>query len=403
MSAWRAFPAAPHRMMFVVGMLAATLGGLWWAMSMAGRLLPALAPPAQVAPIWVHAWLMVFGLLGPFFFGFLFTTFPRWQNGPEVRRPVYVAVFAALLTALALALWGAMGSPSMFLAGVVVAGVAWLAAWVVLLRIMLAARSIVSHAIVAACALGLGAMTQFGFVAGLWLGDAAVLHMALRAALWGCVVPLVYAVCHRMIPFFTQSAVPGYKAFRPEWWLVTASTLCLAHLILALAGALGWLWLGDGLLAALTLYGGLRWRPWQARGIPLLWTLYVAYFWLPLGLGLQFAADVSYALTGDWLLGRAPLHALGIGFLSSLVVAMASRVTLGHSGRQLLMDRFTVACFLALQLAAVLRVGSELVGFPVLALSLIAVAALVWSGAIMAWSLRYGRMLVLPRIDGRPG
>jgi uncharacterized protein involved in response to NO len=291
----------------------------------------------------------------------------------------------------------------MFLAGVAVAGVAWLAAWAVLLRIMLASRSIVSHAIVAACALGLGAMAQLGFVAGLWLGDAAILHMALRAALWGCIVPLVYAVCHRMIPFFTQSAVPDYKAFRPEWWLVTVSTLCLAHLVLALAGALSWLWPGDGLLAALALYGGLRWRPWQARGIPLLWTLYVAYFWLPLGLGLQFAADVAYALTGDWLLGRAPLHALGIGFLSSLVVAMASRVTLGHSGRQLLMDRFTVACFLALQLAAVLRVGSELVGFPVLALSLIAVAALVWSGGIMAWSFRYGRMLVLPRIDGRPG
>jgi uncharacterized protein involved in response to NO len=77
-----------------------------------------------------------------------------------------------------------------------------------------------------------------------------------------------------------------------------------------------------------------------------------------LGLGLQFAADLSFALTGDWALGRAPLHALGIGFLSSLVLAMATRVTLGHSGRRLIMDRFTVACFVALQVAALLRVAS---------------------------------------------
>jgi uncharacterized protein involved in response to NO len=397
------FAAAPHRMMFVVGMLTAATGGLWWTAGMVGRLLPAFLPPAQVAPVWVHGWLMTFGLLGPFIFGFLFTTFPRWMSGPEVRRPVYVAVFVALLLSLGLALPGATGSAAAFLAGVVTAALTWFVAWIILLRIMLTSASVVSHAVVAACAIGLGAAAQLSFAAGLWLGEAAILHVALLAVLWGCLLPLVYAVCHRMIPFFTQAAVPGYRAVRPGWWLAAASVLCLAHLGLALAGAFGWLWLVDGPLAALTLYGGLRWRPLAARGIALLWTLYVAYFWLPLGLGLQFAADVAFARTGDWLLGRAPLHALGIGFLSSLVVAMASRVTLGHSGRQLVMDRFTVACFLALQLAAVLRVGSELVAAPSAVLPLIAASALAWTGGMIAWSIRYGGMLVRPRVDGRPG
>jgi uncharacterized protein involved in response to NO len=114
-------------------------------------------------------------------------------------------------------------------------------------------------------------------------------------------------------------------------------------------------------------------------------------------------ADVSFALTGDWLLGRAPLHALGIGFLSSLVVAMASRVTLGHSGRKLVMDRFTLGCFLALQVAAILRVGSELLSLPVVVLPLILASALIWVTGMAFWSFRYGKMLVLPRIDGRPG
>jgi len=392
-------------MMFVAGMLVSVAGGLWWAASLASRLWPALMPPVAVAPVWAHAWMMVFGVLGPFIFGFLFTTFPRWQNGPEVRRAVYVPVFGLLVLSFLLALAGALASPTAFLGGVVVASLAWLAAWLVLLSVMLRAEKIVSHAVVAAAAVGLLALSQAAFAAGLWQDDAAILHAALRAALWGGLLPLVYAVCHRMIPFFTQSAVPVYTMVRPAWWLVAFSLLCLGHVGLSLAGAFGRLWAVDGPLAALALYGGLAWRPIKSRKVPLLWTLYVAYFWLPLGLGLQFAADLSFAFTGDWALGRAPLHALGIGFLSSLVLAMATRVTLGHSGRRLVMDRFTVACFVALQGAAVLRVASELLAglAPPAVLPLVAAAALLWLAGMVPWALRYGRMLVLPRVDGRPG
>jgi uncharacterized protein involved in response to NO len=288
---------------------------------------------------------------------------------------------------------------------VLLACLAWLVAWVVLLSVMLRAQKIVPHAVVAAAAVGVVALSQLAFAAGLWRDDAAILHTALRAALWGGLLPLVYAVCHRMIPFFTQSAVPVYTMVRPLWWLVAVSLLCLAHLLLSLLGAFAWLWTVDGPLAALALYGWLAWKPMKSRKVPLLWTLYVACFWLPLGLGLQFAADLSFAFTGDWALGRAPLHALGIGFLSSLVLAMATRVTLGHSGRRLVMDRFTVACFVALQAAAVLRVASELVAgvTPAAMLPLAATAALLWLAGMAPWTARYGRMLVLPRIDGRPG
>ena len=251
-------------MMFVAGMLAATAGGLWWAASLLGRLWPALMPPAQIAPIWAHAWLMVFGVLGPFVFGFLFTTFPRWQNGPEVRRALYLPVFVALALSIVLALAGAMGAAAAFRTGVLLACAAWLVAWGVLLSVMLRAQVVVSHAVVAAVAVGVAASSQVTFAAGLWRDDAAVLHLALRAALWGGILPLVYAVCHRMIPFFTQSAVPVYTMVRPLWWLVAVSLLFLAHLALSLAGAFGWLWAVDAPAAALTLYCGLRWGPLQA-------------------------------------------------------------------------------------------------------------------------------------------
>jgi uncharacterized protein involved in response to NO len=353
----------------------------------------------------MHGWLMRWGQFGPFIFGFLFTVLPRWQSGPEVPKPVCAAVFAAAVSALALGFAGLLGDATLFFAAIVLLAFTWLSAWVVLLWIMLKAEGLVAHAVVAAIALGCAAMAQFCYAIGIYTGDAALLHLMLRTALWGGLLPLVYAVCHRMLPFFAQGVLMGYRVYRPTWRLVAVTALCYLHLALALAGLYAWLWLVTAPLLWITLVGGLRWEPLRSRGTPLLWTLFLAYLWLPLGLALQLASDLSFAISGDWMLGRAPLHALGIGFLASLVVAMATRVTLGHSGRRLVMDRYTLACFVAVQVAAVLRVASELAlpPAPALFVPLAALAALAWLAGFLPWAVRYGRMCLEPRIDGRPG
>lgn len=406
LTSWpRALAAAPHRMMFFAGMLAAVVSGLWWLLELAGRVAPALAPPAAVAPLWAHSWLMLFGLFGPFILGFLFTTFPRWQSGPEVPRSAYLPVFVLVICSLAAAVAGLLFSSLWFFIGVVLGALAWLAGWIVLLRAMLAAQNVVSHAIVAAGAIGLGAASHFLFAVGIYTGDVTLLHMVLRLTLWASLLPLFFAVCHRMVPFFTQAAVPGYQAHRPLWWLVLATVLFLSHQAMALASLYGWLWLPDGLLFGLTLLAGLRWRPLAARGIPLLWTLYVAYFWLPAGLLLQLVADLGFALTGDWLVGRAPVHALGIGFMSSMLLAMVTRVSLGHSGRRLWMDRFTVLCFFAVQATTVLRIAGELsqARWPAVFMALLLASVGFWVAGLGPWALRYGRMYLQPRVDGRAG
>jgi len=402
----RVFTAAPHRMMFFAGMLTAVATGVWWLAEMLGRVYPGLGlPPVQVAPMWVHAFLMLYCLVGSFIFGFLFTTFPRWQAGPEVPRSVYATVFAFVVAGLVASFGGLYLDARLFVFGAGFVAVGWWLGWLGLLWVMVNANGIVAHAVVAAIALGIGGAALTVFVFAFYAGDATLLHMVLRAAMWGYLLPLVYGVCHRMLPFFSQSVIPGYRVYRPAWRLVSVTVLCYLHVALALAGAYGWLWVADAPLALITLTGGLRWEPLRSRGTPLLWTLYAAYLWLPLGLLLQTIADVSYALTGEWLLGRAPLHALGIGFLASLVVAMATRVTLGHSGRKLWMDRYTVVCFLLVQAAAVLRVLSEISAsvLPQLFLGLVAASAAAWLAGLAPWAVRYGRIYLVPRTDGRPG
>lgn len=400
-----AFTAAPHRMLFTAGMAAAAASGAWWAVELVGRSWPSGLPAVRVAPIWAHAWLMLYALFGPFMLGFLFTTFPRWMNGPPVPRAGYLATFALFVGSLVVALAGLWTGPKVFAGGVLLGSLAWALGWVLLLRVLVNSQQMVAHAVVAAIALGLGIVSQLMYAYALVLPDPALLHTAPRLALWCCLLPLAFAVSHRMLPFFTASAVPGYEPYRPLWWLVAGTVLFIGHQAIAIAGLFRWLWLPDVALALLTGFMWLRWRPQVSRGIPLLWTLHVAFLWLPAGLALQAAASASYALSGDWLVGRAPLHALGMGFLGSLVLAMVTRVTLGHSGRPLAMDRVTVALFLLLQAAALARVGSELALAPSPALFtvLLLAAVLAWLAAWLPWIARYAPLLVAARVDGRPG
>src|SRR3546814_9781155 len=58
-------------------------------------------------------------------------------------------------------------------------------------------------------------------------------------------------------------------------------------------------------------------------------------------------------------LGRGPAHALFVGFFGSVLVAMVTRVTQGHSGRSLVMPAAAWFAFVAIQIVAAMRVAAE--------------------------------------------
>ena len=100
------------------------------------------------------------------------------------------------------------------------------------------------------------------------------------------------------------------------------------------------------------------------------------------------------------MLGRAPMHALFIGFFGSLLVAMVTRVTQGHSGRPLQMYGIAWFAFAAIQVVATLRILAEVLPDPGLWQAL---AAVGWLLALSPWVAHIGRIYLSPRRDGRPG
>ena len=402
---WDVLTAAPHRLAFLSGFTSLLLASTWWACHLLARygLAPAAALDMPLAPIWAHSFLMLFTVFPTFFLGFLFTTYPRWMNGPLVPRWAFVGAPLLLTAATACWLVGIHVGTGLQLAATALATAGLVIALVAFLRVLVDAQQVVSHAIVTSAAFAIGVVCTAGFGYGLWTASDFVLHFAVRAALWGFLLPVFFAVCHRMVPFFSQGVVMGYVPWRPTWILAAVVGLAWARLLLGTAGVLNALVVVDVALFALTAWCAVRWTSFKARGNPLLWTLYAGYAWLPVAMLLQALRDGAFVAGGEWALGRAPIHALGMGFFGGLLIAMVTRVTMGHSGRRLAMDRAAFACFLAVQAAAAARVLSEVVAAPLAIQWLLLGSIAAWLAAFAIWGGRNAAIYLTPRIDGRPG
>jgi uncharacterized protein involved in response to NO len=88
-----------------------------------------------------------------------------------------------------------------------------------------------------------------------------------------------------------------------------------------------------------------------------------------------------------------------MGFCTSLLMAMVTRVTCGHSGRTLAADAWTWRLFLLLQFATLSRIAAEIVP----GRGWLPAAIVLWCLSILLWCAKYAPMYWRPRIDGRPG
>lgn len=391
-----ALTAAPHRVMFLPGALQAVAAMVWWWLELSGGIGIDSALPSPA----VHAWLMLYGLFPFFIFGFLFTAMPNWLETGAIPRPHYLAAAATMAAGAAL-FYPGIHQPELALAGTAL----HLAGWGIGLYALLAGlrRSGVAdraHARAAWSALLLGWLGGASYL--LWLTGAAPfwLDLAVQLGLWGFLTPLFLIVCHRMIPWFTSRVLANYVPIRPYWALWTLLAACLVHGALSLAGQAQWTWLADLPLAALTLWLTTRWGIARTFGVRLLAMLHIGFVWAGLAFALSAGASLAAWFGHDPGFGRAPLHALGIGFFGSMLIGMASRVSLGHSGRKLEADGFTWALFWLVQVAALARMLPDLAGAPD---ALVVVSAGLWLAAFVPWAGKYAPLYWRPRQDGKPG
>jgi len=395
----RRLGVAPHRLLFFIGASNLLLAMLWWTGWLTAQRFDLPMPQPSEYAGWLHAYVMQYQMLPSFIFGFLLTVFPRWMGLPELPRWRYAPVGIGLFGGQIATLLGALGMDAGLLVGWMMTTAGWIAGLCTLGPMLLREKGTTWHArsCFAALVLGfVGLLAQGAFLLGaspLWV------FASIKLGSFGLLLPVYLTVAHRMFPFFAGNVVRDYTAWRPLWLLGVFWALCLAHVALELVHGYAWLWATD--LPLLALATTLCWRWWPRGDKPALLTvLFLGLAWLPVTFALYSAQSLAYLLTGVFWLNRAPAHALFIGFFGSVLIAMVTRVTQGHSGRELVMPRVAWFAFVAIQCVAVLRIGAEFAADPMLWQ---AIAAVGWLIALGPWVARLGMIYLSPRIDGKPG
>jgi len=404
-NAARLMAAAPHRLLFLVGATNVLAAMGWWAAWLVAarwHVFEASQPPLPAG--WMHAIIMQYQVLPSFIFGFLLTVFPRWLGLPALTPRHYLPVGVGLLGGQLLTLAGLAGSLPLLRAGALFTIGGWSMGMFWLARLVVRAASKTNdsrpwHALSVLFGLSFGLVGLVFYLLLTVRLDAQVAFVAIKFGGIPMLLPIYFTVCHRMIPFFTQMVLPGRPMPRPMEVLAAAWVLFIAHLWLELRHAYGWLWLPD--LALFVLFAGMLVFWWPRERVPaLLRVLFLGFAWLPIAFALYAWQSAWLAISGQFLLGRAPAHALFIGFFGSLLVAMVTRVTQGHSGRPLVLGPVAAVAFVIVQLVAVTRVVAELAPD---ALAWQAVAALGWLAAFLPWVVRSAWIYLTPRADGKPG
>lgn len=211
------------------------------------------------------------------------------------------------------------------------------------------------------------------------------------------IVLLIVIMGGRVIPFFTERALPGVVMKRRSIieWLSPLSVLLFLMADFLFPDSL----LSGSLATLAACANGIRLASWYTHRywrVPLLWVLHLGYGWIVVGFFLKVGAALGVVPP------QFTVHAFTVGGIGVLTLGMMARVALGHTARPLSVGAAMVVAFGLVNLSAVTR-GLLPVLLPEWFSSLIVVSGLLWITAFVVFVIIYTPILTQPRIDGRPG
>lgn len=366
------------------GLWSAVAISLWMAM-----LLDGVTLPSRFDPLSWHIHEMLFGFVMAGVSGFLLTAIPNWTGRPPV---------AGWCLLLLVVLWAA-GRFACLVS-------AWLPVWAapaVDLSFSLVLELVAARELIAA-----GNRRNYPLLLPLLVLMAANLLMHLEAL--GVAVPvglgwrlgvavilvLISVIGGRIVPAFTRNwlSARGATDLPATSGVVDRIALGTLH-----AGLMLWsflpdaAWVGGVLLlgAIANLVRLIRWRGAATLSEPLLLILHLGYLWLVLGAGL-----LGWSVLSGFIPLAAALHGLTVGAFGTMLVAVMTRATLGHTGQRLHADRMTVVIYFLVGLATIFRIAAA---WPTaLDTAVLLSSSICWATAFLLFIVRYGPLLLGRRV-----
>lgn len=361
----------------------------WWAGVFAwGLPLGTSWPPA----LW-HGHEMLFGFIAAAIAGFLLTAVPSWTGERGFAGwPLILLATVWTLGRLAVAtasLWplpAIAGLDLLFFPGLMI----------LVSRPLIRTRSRNTPLLAVLAALW---AADIAFYWGLFHSDALLARHALFIGI-DIVLLLVTVIGGRLVPAFTSAALRNSGT-------PVRSTQAMTRLAVAamLAVVIVDLWRPEGraagaVAAAAAVIHAFRLSQWQGlRTVraPIVWVLHAGYLWLAVGFALK-----AIALLTGLPFAAFYLHAFTIGAATTMIMAVMTRASLGHTGRPLVVARPTVWAYGLLTAATAVRVFGP-AWLPLPYFSVVLLAATLWTAAFVLFLAVYAPILLSPRVDGKPG
>jgi uncharacterized protein involved in response to NO len=360
-----------------------------------GFLLAGWHLPVGFSPLKWHSHEMLYGFVSAAIAGFLLTAITNW-TGCAPLRGGQLALLALTWLAGRIGFWCLAGLPPALVAVLDLSFWVFMVGYVV--RVLVLSRNQRNLPIAGVLLLmGTGnAFMHWGFISG----NPQLLNIGQN---WGLdlIMLLMAIIGGRIIPAFSRNWLiqRGHegRVVRQYNWLERASLLIILLLVIAHTAGLSSTVISLVALSAALLHSArlYLWGGWHCGREPLLWSLHLGYLWLVVSLWLRAAAP--------WLELPASLwqHTLAVGGMGTLILAVMTRVSVGHTGRPMQLVRGGLWIYLAITGATVLRllVAAGLMPFS----AGLMITAGLWIGAFGLFVVLYACILTAPRADGRPG
>jgi uncharacterized protein involved in response to NO len=324
-----------------------------------------------------HAHEFLFGYIAAVMTGFLLTAIPNWTGRFPLQGMPLLAGRAAMLTtdrigtgAAAIIDCAYLITLTAVISREIVAGSNWRNLRVAILVALTAIANIVFQAEVLVYA-----TPNYG------------LRLAVAA-----IVALIMVVGGRVTPSFTSNWLTRQGSqIRPA----PLGRFDIASIAIGGIALIAWIaapdWYGAAallLVMAIAQAARLsRWTGGRTWREPILFVLHLGYTFVPLG-----AIMLSLSILWPRIVPESgALHAWTTGAMGLMTLAIMTRATLGHTGRDVFSTPPTVAIYGAILVAALARIAAPLL--PAFYYEMLLTAGVAWFSAFALFVLTYGPML----------
>ncbi len=306
----------------------------------------------------LHAYPMIHIVLAQFFLGFLFVVFPKFLMQANINTKIYMNRYLLYSIGSIFYIVSLFFDKNIIKIAIIILLIASVASFKTLFYIY--KKSVVANKHDMAwvlIAFSFGILSNFLFFISTFDFSFSyeIQKISINLGFYLFIFALIFTISQRMIPFFTTGKVPNYKINKSKYILeisflllglkVASSTLSYPIFSVVVNFA----------LFAFFAYELLKWKLPIFKTTAIMWILYLALLWIPIGFFIFFVESVLKLLNFEFFFEQTALHIIAIGYFVTVLIGFGTRVTLGHSGKIPTADKSTIVIFWSIQFVVFAR------------------------------------------------